>query len=251
MAQESDTIQEIRNVIASVKFALEQERELGFETLAVPASAAATVPDVVQQEADDLFAAAPDSLPQDPRSQMAMADLKTDALACERCDLCRTRQNVVFGAGSEQADLVFVGEAPGADEDRQGEPFVGRAGQLLTNIIQAMKLERNDVYILNVLKCRPPQNRNPQPFEIEQCSPYLQRQLECIRPKAICALGTFAVQTLLRTTEPISRLRGRFHTYQGIPLMPTYHPAYLLRNPAGKRQVWEDIQKIQARLEGR
>ena len=155
---------------------------------------------------------------------------------------------LVFGEGNPEADLVFVGEAPGADEDAQGRPFVGRAGQLLTKIIVAMGLKREEVYICNILKCRPPGNRNPQPEEIAACEPFLIRQLEAIRPRVICALGTFAAHTLLKSEAPISVLRGRFHSYQGIPLMPTYHPAYLLRNPGAKKQVWEDVQMIMKTL---
>jgi DNA polymerase len=150
----------------------------------------------------------------------------------------------VFGEGSPEAELVFVGEAPGGDEDLQGKPFVGRAGQLLTKIILAMGLKREDVYICNILKCRPPQNRNPLPEEIASCEPFLIRQLEALRPRVICALGSFAAHTLIQSDVPITALRGRFHDYQGIPLMPTYHPAYLLRNPGAKKQVWEDVQKI-------
>ena len=172
-----------------------------------------------------------------------------DALGdCRRCPLCETRTNLVFGEGNVRAGLVFVGEAPGADEDRQGRPFVGKAGQLLTRIIVAMGLQRQDVYICNILKCRPPDNRNPRPEEIAACEPFLIRQLRAIQPKIICALGTFSAHTLLKTDVPISLLRGRFHSYQGIPLMPTYHPAYLLRNPGAKRQVWEDVQKIMKAL---
>jgi DNA polymerase len=154
----------------------------------------------------------------------------------------------VFGAGNPEADLVFVGEAPGEEEDLQGKPFVGKAGQLLTKMIQAMGLARDEVYIANIIKCRPPRNRNPMPDEIESCEPFLVAQLNAIRPRTICALGTFAAQTLLRTQEKISRLRGRFHDYHGIPVMPTYHPAYLLRNPEDKRLVWEDMQKIMEHL---
>jgi uracil-DNA glycosylase family 4 len=173
-----------------------------------------------------------------------------DALGdCRRCPLCETRTNLVFGEGNARAGLVFVGEAPGADEDSQGRPFVGKAGQLLTRIIVAMGLQRQDVYICNILKCRPPDNRNPRPEEIAACEPFLIRQLQAIRPKMICALGTFSAHTLLKTDVPISLLRGRFHSYQGIPLMPTYHPAYLLRNPAAKKQVWEDVQQIMKALE--
>jgi uracil-DNA glycosylase family 4 len=167
---------------------------------------------------------------------------------CQRCSLGGLRKNLVFGAGNPKAALVFVGEAPGADEDREGMPFVGRAGQLLTKIIEAMGLARQDVYICNILKCRPPGNRNPEAAEINACEPFLIRQLQAIAPRAICALGTFAAQTLLKKDIPISALRGRFHTYSGIKVMPTYHPAYLLRNPSAKKMVWEDVQMIMDEL---
>ena len=164
---------------------------------------------------------------------------------CQLCQLAKTRHNLVFGDGNSHAQIVFVGEAPGADEDEQGLPFVGRAGQLLTDIIvKGMKLDRKDVYICNILKCRPPGNRNPLPDEISKCETFLKKQLQIISPKIICALGTFAAQTLLKTDIPISALRGRFHSYEGIKLMPTYHPAYLLRNPSAKKPVWEDVQMI-------
>src|SRR5664280_983520 len=164
---------------------------------------------------------------------------------CQLCSLAQTRKNLVFGVGNPEAQIVFVGEAPGADEDEQGLPFVGRAGQLLTDIIvKGMKLERKDVYICNILKCRPPGNRNPLPDEISKCEPFLKKQLQIISPKILCALGTFAAQALLKTDIPISVLRGRFHSYEGIKLMPTYHPAYLLRNPSAKKPVWEDVQMI-------
>ena len=163
---------------------------------------------------------------------------------CQLCPLGKTRKNLVFGDGNPEARIVFVGEAPGADEDEQGLPFVGRAGQLLTDIIKAMGYQRKDVYICNILKCRPPGNRNPQPDEISKCEPFLKKQLQIISPSVICALGTFAAKTLLNTEIPISVLRGRFHLYEGIKLMPTYHPAYLLRNPSAKKQVWEDVQMV-------
>jgi len=168
---------------------------------------------------------------------------------CTRCPLEAGRKSIVFGEGDPFARLVFVGEAPGADEDEQGRPFVGRAGQLLTKIIEAMKLERKDVYICNILKCRPPGNRNPRPDEIAACEPFLIKQLSAIKPQVICALGTFAAHTLLKSETPITALRGRFHQYQGIALMPTYHPAYLLRNPSAKKTVWDDVQLIMKRLE--
>jgi uracil-DNA glycosylase family 4 len=177
-----------------------------------------------------------------------LEEVRAELGDCRRCVLHRTRHRLVFGEGNPEADLVFVGEAPGADEDAQGRPFVGRAGQLLTKIIEAMGLKREEVYICNILKCRPPGNRNPEPDEIISCEPFLIRQLEAIHPRVICALGTFAARTLLKSEAPISVLRGRFHSYQAIPLMPTYHPAYLLRNPGAKKQVWEDVKVIMKEL---
>jgi uracil-DNA glycosylase len=171
--------------------------------------------------------------------------------ACDRCKLHKLgRTQVVFGVGNPDADLMFVGEAPGADEDEQGEPFVGRAGQLLTKIIEAIGLRREDVYIANVIKCRPPGNRNPEPDEVERCEPFLFRQIDAIKPKVIVALGKFAAQLLLKTTDPITRLRGRVYKYRGASLIPTFHPAYLLRNPEAKRDVWEDMKKVRAILQG-
>ena len=168
---------------------------------------------------------------------------------CQRCKLhALGRHQVVFGVGNPNADLMFVGEGPGADEDIQGEPFVGRAGQLLTKIIEAIGMTRQDVYIANVIKCRPPQNRNPEPDEVEKCEPFLFRQIETIKPKVIVALGKFAAQSLLKTSEPITRIRGREYTYRDAILMPTYHPAYLLRNPSSKREVWEDMKRVRAIL---
>ena len=167
---------------------------------------------------------------------------------CKRCKLCTTRTNIVFGVGNPDANLVFVGEAPGADEDAQGEPFVGKAGQLLTKMIEAMGYARGDVYICNVLKCRPPGNRNPEPDEVASCEPFLKKQLGAIRPRMIVALGKFAVQCLLRDDSPISRLRGNLRTYEGIPLMPTFHPAYLLRDPSKKKLAWDDLKAVNAAL---
>ena len=159
------------------------------------------------------------------------------------------RHQVVFGVGNPDARLMFVGEAPGADEDEQGVPFVGKAGQLLTKIIEAIELKREDVYIANVIKCRPPQNRNPEQDEVETCEPFLFRQIDAIRPKVIVALGKFAAQSLLRTAEPITKIRGREFAYREAILMPTYHPAYLLRNPSAKREVWEDMKKVRDLLQ--
>jgi len=168
---------------------------------------------------------------------------------CRRCKLHTLgRTKVVFGVGNPNADLMFVGEGPGADEDIQGEPFVGRAGQLLTKIIEAIGMKRSDVYIANVIKCRPPGNRNPEPDEVEQCEPFLFRQVDMVKPKVIVALGKFAAQSLLKTSDPITRLRGREYRFRSAILMPTFHPAYLLRNPSSKREVWEDMKKVRALL---
>jgi len=164
---------------------------------------------------------------------------------CHRCKLWSGRTHLVFGVGNPKAQVMFVGEGPGRDEDLQGEPFVGRAGQLLTDIItKGMGLRREDVYIANVIKCRPPDNRNPEPDEVDSCEPFLVKQIEIIRPRIIVGLGKFAVQTLLKSKVPISKLRGNWHDYHGIRFMPTFHPAYLLRNPGEKRLVWEDIKKV-------
>ncbi len=168
---------------------------------------------------------------------------------CTKCELSHTRTRAVPGVGNPHAKLVIIGEAPGRDEDLQGEPFVGAAGQLLTKILAAIGFDRDDVFITNILKCRPPNNRNPLPHEIECCEPYLHAQLRALRPDLVCALGTFAAQTLLRTDEKISKLRGRFHQYQEVPLLATFHPAYLLRNPNMKRLVWEDMQMLRARYD--
>ena len=181
----------------------------------------------------------------DADAMESLEDLHAHIGDCRRCKLAPGRTHLVFGVGNPRARIVFVGEGPGADEDRIGEPFVGRAGQLLTEIItKGMRLRREDVYICNVIKCRPPGNRNPEPDEVVACEPFLMRQLAIIGPEVIVALGKFAAQTLLRSKTPITQLRGRWFDYQGIMLMPTFHPAYLLRNPGDKRLVWEDIQKI-------
>jgi uracil-DNA glycosylase len=177
-------------------------------------------------------------------SMESLETIRVELKDCKRCKLSPTRKNIVFGSGNPSAKLMFVGEAPGADEDEQGLPFVGRAGQLLTKIIEAMEMRREEVFICNILKCRPPGNRNPETDEIAECEQFLFRQIASVKPKVICALGAFGAQTLLRTTEPISRLRGRLVDYRGVKLMATFHPAYLLRNPNEKRKVWEDVQII-------
>jgi DNA polymerase len=187
-------------------------------------------------------------LPQPEPEAEGLDRIRDDLGPCRRCGLSAGRTHIVFGEGDPNARLVFVGEGPGFEEDRSGRPFVGPAGQLLEKIIGAIKLSRDQVYICNVIKCRPPENRNPAAEEIAACRPFLERQISAIRPEAICTLGTFAAQTLLNSQTPISKLRGRFHTYHGIRLMPTYHPAYLLRNPDRKRAVWEDMKKVASLL---
>src|SRR5574337_1994128 len=224
---ESD-IDALRELIGQTRTHLRRQQLLGVERLHVAWSARLEV---------------------QPASSSPLTQVRQALGECIRCKLHKGRQHIVFGVGNPQAWLVFVGEAPGADEDQQGEPFVGRAGQLLTRIIEAMKLTREQVYICNIIKCRPPGNRNPEPDEIAACEPFLIKQLQAIKPKLICALGTFAAQTLLRTREPISKLRGRFHSYRGIPVLPTFHPAYLLRNPHEKKTVWEDMKLLQREYE--
>lgn len=178
------------------------------------------------------------------RSPETLDTVRAELGDCQRCELCRKRRHIVFGVGNPSARLVFIGEGPGRDEDLQGEPFVGAAGELLTRIIHAIKLTRDEVYIANIVKCRPPQNRNPLPDEIATCLPFLKRQLDAIQPEFIVALGKVAAQTLLQTDQAISRLRGRFYDFNGIRLLPTYHPAYLLRSPEKKRDVWEDMKLL-------
>lgn len=178
------------------------------------------------------------------RSVATLEEIRVELGDCRRCDLHKSRTNIVFGAGDPAARLVFVGEGPGYDEDKQGEPFVGAAGQLLTRIIAAIHLSRSEVYICNVVKCRPPGNRTPSADEISACLPFLERQIESLAPDFICALGATAARALLDTKEPISRLRGRFYDFRGIRVLPTYHPAFLLRNPDGKRDVWEDMKML-------
>jgi uracil-DNA glycosylase len=207
---------------------------------APPRSAAADAPPAASADDHRRFPMAPAD---------ALVAVRTDIGDCTRCKLhAQGRRQIVFGVGNPAADLMFVGEAPGADEDIQGIPFVGRAGQLLTKIIEAIGLERGDVYIANVIKCRPPGNRNPEQDEVETCEPFLFQQIDIIKPKVIVALGTFAARALLRTLDPISRLRGRVYDYRGAKLIPTFHPAYLLRNPASKRDVWEDMKIVRKLL---
>jgi uracil-DNA glycosylase family 4 len=217
MTTKEDIHRALGEIVANVKAHLRFQKELGINTL------------ISQQKAKLL---------------LTLDAIRREIGECTRCKLHVGRNCLVFGEGNPHASLVFVGEAPGREEDLQGKPFVGKAGELLTRIIEAIDLTREEVYIANIVKCRPPQNRNPKPDEIRTCLPFLHQQLEAIRPKIICALGTFAAQTLLETEERISLLRGQFYAYQGARLMPTYHPAFLLRNPQFKRDVWEDMKAI-------
>jgi DNA polymerase len=188
-----------------------------------------------------------------PRGAKSLRELEQEALSCKRCGLWETRNKVVFGAGNPDANLVIVGEAPGGEEDKQGIPFVGRAGVLLTKILKSIHFERDDVFIANVLKCRPPGNRDPLPAEVEACEPFLIEQIATIKPKVICALGAHAARTLLKLgpSTSIGSLRGVVHDYQGVPLVATYHPAYLLRSPNKKRDVWEDVKFLRRLYEER
>ncbi len=232
---------ELAETALQVRALLEDLRNLGFDELplpAIPPQLPACPPDVCGIDRGGAALC----------RQETLEEIRGELEGCRRCSLCQGRKNIVFGVGSPHARLVFVGEAPGREEDEKGEPFVGEAGRLLDRILFAMGMRREDVYICNVEKCRPPGNRDPKPEEIEACEPYLKRQLAVIRPQVIVALGKFAAQTLLRDQSPISRLRGTWREYQGIALMPTFHPAYLLRNPMGKREVWEDMKTVLHRL---
>jgi DNA polymerase len=205
---------------------LEFFRDIGIEALSIPEGIASA-------------AAAPTD---------SLDAIRADIGDCQRCKLAPTRSTIVFGSGNPAAELMFVGEAPGYEEDQQGLPFVGPAGQLLTKIIESTGVKREDAYICNILKCRPPGNRNPEPDEVLTCSPFLKRQIAAVRPKIICCLGKFAAQTLLRSAAPITRLRGEFHDIDGMRVIATFHPAYLLRSPEKKREVWEDMKQIRAEL---
>ena len=232
---------EVGGLLASLRVYLEDLRDSGVDGLPYAA------PVQVQVEAANGQAAIPLS-----HTTETLADIREELGDCARCRLGKTRTSLVFGVGNPNARLVFVGEAPGRDEDLQGEPFVGEAGQLLTRIITRMGLKREDVYICNVLKCRPPGNRNPEPEEIEQCGPFMLRQVKAIAPEVIVALGTFAAHTLLDTKVPISKLRGHFHDYHGIPLIPTFHPSFLLHNKKDTSKfwnVWDDMVQVLQKLD--
>lgn len=239
----ANAFKEFQKIVNDVTLYFKHQRTLGMEVLA-------------PEDAQEMFKVL-DGLEENlspKKKTLACTPGTLDAVReelgeCVRCSLSLSRKNIVFGKGNPHASLVFVGEAPGRDEDVAGEPFVGEAGQLLTRIIQSIKLRREDVYICNVIKCRPPKNRDPNPEEIESCFPFLKKQLEVIRPRLICALGKFAAQTLLGTAEKISKLRGKIFEFQHIKVVPTFHPASLLRNPEWKREVWQDMQLIQKLLE--
>ncbi len=235
---DDDIEKELASIISAVKARIEIEKGFGVDTIFLSQKNTGTA-----TSSRNLLSESKPVAPSTIGEQM-LEELRSEMLACHKCPLGKTRTNLVFGVGNPNANLIFVGEAPGRDEDIQGEPFVGRAGQLLTKIIEAIGLKRSDVYIANVLKCRPPGNRNPLPEEIVLCMPYLLKQIEIIQPKVLCALGAFAAQTLLSTKAPVGTLRGRFHDYKGIPMMVTFHPAYLLRNPNDKAKVWEDMKKV-------
>jgi uracil-DNA glycosylase family 4 len=225
-----------------------------FKDRLAPATVSAAAP-AVKAPATPVSAPAPAVTgPAEARAVIAEAprrtldEIRRELGDCQRCKLCTGRSSIVFGVGNPRAELVFVGEGPGAEEDKQGVPFVGAAGQLLTKMIEAMKFRRDDVYICNVVKCRPENNRNPEPDEIAACEPFLKAQLQAIQPKVIVALGKFAAQTLLRDPTAITRLRGQWRTYEGVPLMPTFHPAYLLRQPQDKKLAWMDLQEVMKRF---
>jgi uracil-DNA glycosylase len=231
---------------------LERRERAGIRTLPNEMPDKRTMPAIGGEERapkrteGDLF-----SEPSPALGAKTLEELRAGIGDCRLCKLCSGRTNLVFGVGNPHARLMFVGEGPGRDEDLQGEPFVGRAGQLLNDIItKGMGLRREDVYIANVVKCRPPDNRNPEPDEVAACEPFLKKQIDLIRPEVIVGLGKFAVQTLLQNKVPITKVRGTWHQYHGIKLMPTFHPAYLLRNPADKKLVWEDIKKVIKELRG-
>lgn len=219
----------VQEVIADLKSYLEYLRGMGI--VGLPAS---------EDRPREVFLNSSLHPPMPP----TLEEVRKELGDCRRCKLHRTRRTLVFGEGNKKAKLMIIGEGPGYEEDVQGRPFVGKAGQLLTKILQSIRLHREEVYITNIIKCRPPQNRNPEPDEIQNCYPFLLKQILAIQPQIICALGTFAAQTLLKTDAKITILRGRFYEFAGIKVVPTYHPAYLLRNPERKREVWEDMKQI-------
>jgi uracil-DNA glycosylase family 4 len=253
----SDIRSELLDIVIQVRTHLEFQKALGvnsIELIPISASSATGVDARYPANAQQTAATTGKYISETGKTTEYQSEeldaVRVELGECTRCKLSTGRKNIVFGEGNPKAAILFVGEGPGYEEDQQGRPFVGAAGQLLTDIIvKGMKLRREDVYICNIVKCRPPDNRNPEPDEIKSCEPFLTKQFQAIKPKVIIALGNVAVKTLLNTKEGITSLRGRWQTYQGIPLMPTFHPAYLLRNPADKKLVWEDIKKVIAKME--
>jgi uracil-DNA glycosylase len=250
MSQPSET-EELVTLVTSLRRHLQRQRRVGIRFLPkgdFPRESAAMASDtnLLSGTESDLFSDSSATY-----QAKNLEELRAAIGDCRRCKLWSGRTHLVFGVGNPKARLMFVGEGPGRDEDLQGEPFVGRAGQLLTDIItKGMGLKREDVYIANVVKCRPPENRNPEPDEVASCEPFLKKQVDLVKPEIIVGLGKFAVETLLQSKVPITRIRGNWQSYHGIKLMPTLHPAYLLRNPADKKLVWEDIKKVMKELNG-
>ncbi len=243
---------ECHEVIAQGKAILEDLQQWGFETvqpLEIDSRREEDTPVIAEAAAAPYVKEMVAPVVKKVSPPVTLAALQENLVNCDRCPLCQQRNNIVFGGGNPHAQVVLVGEAPGREEDLQGIPFIGEAGHLLEKILQAMNLSREAVYICNVIKCRPPGNRDPQPDEISACEPFLKQQLALIKPEIIITLGRFAAQTLLKTSTPIGKLRGQWREYEGIALMPTFHPAYLLRNPSGKRPVWEDMKQVMLRLE--
>ncbi len=229
--------QEFSQLISGVRQFLMQERDL-FGNIIYPPAEHGTGKGGPKEKPGDGY-------PSEPWvNTLSLGELNTMICQCQKCSLGATRTKFVFGVGNPKAEIVLIGEAPGADEDAKGEPFVGRAGQLLNKILEAIHFKREEVYICNILKCRPPNNRDPLPEEVQQCEPYLWKQLEIIKPKIILCLGRISAQVLLKTADSLTKLRESVHDYRGIPLMVTYHPAALLRNPNWKRPTWEDVQKL-------
>jgi uracil-DNA glycosylase len=237
--------EELATLVTSLRRHLQRQEHVGIRFVSSGAvaqkdSLRGSDINVLSGTESDLFAGSSETY-----EAKTLEELRAAIGDCQRCKLASGRTHLVFGVGNPKANLMFIGEGPGRDEDLQGEPFVGRAGQLLNDIItKGMGLKRQDVYIANVVKCRPPENRNPEPDEVASCEPFLKKQIDLVRPEIIIALGKFAVQTLLQTKAPITKLRGHWHQYHGIRLMPTFHPAYLLRNPGDKKLVWQDIKKV-------
>jgi len=255
----SDPREELRDLTAAFRAQLEARGRCGLVGVSLRPSPAVAQAEIVASDGPGDFHDEPlTPYPTPPpvlydegqvmHSGRGLTALRAELGDCQRCKLAKGRKHIVFGTGNPEANLMFVGEAPGADEDAQGEPFVGAAGQLLTKMIQAMGYERRDVYICNILKCRPPQNRNPEPDEITACEQFLRKQIAIVQPRVIVALGKFAAHFLCGENTPITRLRGNLRTYHEIPVMPTYHPAFLLRDPSRKGEAWADLKQVMALL---